>query len=496
MNAETLRNSILQLAISGKLVEQREEDGTAEDLYQQILKEKDQLVKEGKIKKTKPLPAIKPEEIPFEVPFSWKWVKLGNVASFAIGKTPTRSNPEYWGGIYNWVSISDFDDTGYITSTREKITEKALSTSFKGRLSPKGSLLMSFKLTIGKTNILNVEAVHNEAIITLNPIYDKYDSSKMYLFHFLPVFSKSGLSRSAIKGYTLNSQSINNILIPLPPISEQKRIVERIEELLPLVEEYGEANSRLESLNSKFPDEIKQSILQYAIQGKLLEQREEEGIAEDLYQQVLKEKEELVKEGKIKKTKALPVIQPEEIPFEVPLSWKWIKLGEISHIISGLSYKKEDISSKGVRVLRGGNVVDFDVKLFDDDIHVPSEYISHEILLNYGDIIIVSSTGSKKVIGKPALIKETKVKLVIGAFLRICRLVDKKYSHYLFLIFMSTYYRQHIRDLVKGTNINNIKNEYLTNLLIPFPPLSEQQRIVEKIEEFMQLVNELKGEVS
>ncbi|TFZ40195.1 restriction endonuclease subunit S [Soehngenia longivitae] len=230
---EDMQKSILLHAIQGKLVVQREEDGTAEDLYKQIQEEKKKLIKEGKIKKTNALPEITEDEIPFDIPENWKWVRLGDIVNFNIGKTPPRNDAKYWNEDYNWVSIADMITSGYIIETKEKISEAALSEKFKMALVPKGTLLMSFKLTVGKVSILNIDAVHNEAIISIYPYSDIENIIRNYLFTMLPQLSTYGDTKGAIKGKTLNSTSLNNLLIPLPPLAEQKRIVGKIKELLP-----------------------------------------------------------------------------------------------------------------------------------------------------------------------------------------------------------------------------------------------------------------------
>ena len=234
---EDMKKSLLQEAIKGKLVEQRAEEGTGEELYTLIQKEKKKLIKEGKIKKQKALDEIKEEEIPFDIPKNWKWVRLGEVISFKIGKTPPRSEIQWWKHQIPWVSIADMKENGFIKETKEGISTEALEQKFSNSISQKGTLLMSFKLTVGRVSILNIDAVHNEAIISIYPIIDNEDTFKLFLFKILPLVSQSGDKKNAIKGKTLNSVSINNLLIPLPPLLEQKRIVEKLEELLPLCDE-------------------------------------------------------------------------------------------------------------------------------------------------------------------------------------------------------------------------------------------------------------------
>ena len=246
---EQLKKSILQYAIEGKLVPQCEEDGTAEGLLQEIQAEKQRLYAEGKLKKKdlthstifrgednkyyeqigKEVICID-EEIPFEVPYSWLWVRFGQIVRISIGKTPVRGDVRYWSNTTKpWVSISDMVDYGYINNTKEKISDAA--ASLMSSISPAGSLLMSFKLTVGRTSILNIDAYHNEAIITIYPFIDDEFALRDYLFYTLPILSNMGDSKDAIKGKTLNSKSLNSLLIPLPPLKEQRHIIKRLEEL-------------------------------------------------------------------------------------------------------------------------------------------------------------------------------------------------------------------------------------------------------------------------
>ena len=168
------------------------------------------------------------EEIPYELPSSWVWTRLGNIAKITIGKTPARGEQKYWSnGIYPWVSISDMKELGFISRTKERLSAIAVKEQM-GSISPKGSLLMSFKLTVGRTSLLNIDAYHNEAIITILPYIDKQDSLRNYLFRTLQLLSTGGDSKNAIKGKTLNSQSLSRLLISLPPISEQKRIIQEL----------------------------------------------------------------------------------------------------------------------------------------------------------------------------------------------------------------------------------------------------------------------------
>ena len=246
---EKLKKSILQEAIQGKLVKQIAKEGTAQELLEQIKMEKQKLVKDGKLKKSSLTDSIIfkgddnkyyerigldnvdiTEEIPFDLPKNWSWVRFGQYVRISIGKTAPRGEAKYWiNGKYPWVSISDMSNYGFVKTTKETVSE--CTKSLFGEISPAGTLIMSFKLTVGRTSLLNISAYHNEAIISIYPFIDKDYQARNYLFYILPVISNLGNSRDAIKGKTLNSKSLNKLLLPLPPLEEQGRIVTMIKQL-------------------------------------------------------------------------------------------------------------------------------------------------------------------------------------------------------------------------------------------------------------------------
>ena len=246
---EFLKKSILQEAIQGKLVPQIAEEGAAQELLEQIKAEKEKLVKEGKLKKSALTNSVIykgddnkyyeqvsnentdiTEEIPFDLPNNWTRIRFGQYVRMSIGKTPPRGETKYWtNGIYPWVSISDMSDYGLVKTTKETVSEYV--QSLFGDISSAGTLIMSFKLTVGRTSILDISAYHNEAVISIYPFVDKDYRTRNYLFYILPIISNLGDSKDAIKGKTLNSKSLNNLLLPLPPLNEQGRIVAIIEQL-------------------------------------------------------------------------------------------------------------------------------------------------------------------------------------------------------------------------------------------------------------------------
>ena len=249
---ELLKKSILQYAIQGKLVPQIETEESASALLEKIQQEKLQLVKEGKLKKKDLNNSVIfkgddnkyfekkgndivyiDDEIPFDIPDSWEWVRFKNLVQFSLGKTPERVDSSYWSpNDFPWVSIADMEDKTTLTKTKEFISQKALTEKFNNTFSPIGTLIMSFKLTIGKVSILGINAVHNEAIISIFPFINEDNITRDYLYNFLSIITRYTASTDAIKGATLNSKKISEMLVPLPPLQEQKRIVEALDNVL------------------------------------------------------------------------------------------------------------------------------------------------------------------------------------------------------------------------------------------------------------------------
>lgn len=481
MNAQQLRNSILQQAIQGKLVPQDPNDEPASVLLQRIRKEKERLVKEGKLKKkdleSKP---IEEDEIPFEIPKGWEWCIIGDLYAHNNGKQLNKGNAR--GKMMDYITTSNLYWEGFVL---DKLKQMPFEDNEIDRCQAiKGDLLVCEGGDIGRAAIWNYDYPimlqnHLHKLRSYVPLCTEFFR---FLFYY---YNKSGMIGGkgiGIQGFS--SKALHNTLAPLPPLAEQRRIVAKIEELMPLVERYGKAQQALDQLNESLPARLRQSILQEAIQGRLVPQDPKEELASELLKRIRKEKEQLVKEGKLKKKdlESKP-IEEDEIPFEIPESWEWVRLGYMMQMVSGTSYKKNDIRNEGIRVLRGGNIQNNELVIKDDDVFLSDEYKAIDKNIQKDDIIIVASTGSKAVIGKPAFIKETYSNTQIGAFLRIIRPIFKDYVHFIWIVFTSKYYRDHIRSLSKGTNINNVKEEYITDMLIPLPPLSEQKRIVAKVEE-------------
>lgn len=489
MIPQQLKASILKYAMQGKLVEQRPEEGTGEELYQQMQTDKQTLIREKKIKKEKPLPDIIDDEIPFDVPESWKWVKVGNVGSWSSGATPSRTNPAYYGGSIPWLKTGDLND-GFIQEVPEYITDLALEKTSL-RLNPIGSVLMAmYGATIGKLGILEIPVTTNQACCACIPYAGM---NNKYLFYYLMSMRQSyiGMAEGGAQP-NISKEKIVNSLITLPPAEEQRRIVAKIEEVLPYVDRYADAYEKLEQFNAKFPEDMKKSVLQYAIQGKLVEQRPEEGTGKELYRQIQAEKQRLIKEGKIKKEKPLPEIAEDEIPFDIPESWKWVKVGSLAVVQSSKRVFEKDYVSDGIPFFRSKEIGDLyrnepiKTELFIAEEHYNSlaeEYGVPQI----GDILI-TSVGT---IGNTWICDGRKLYYKDGNITQICgnQFFDSKYVE---CFLHSPLFEKQALSTVAGTAYSALTITKLKNLIMPLPPLAEQKRIVVKLEEILPLCERLK----
>ena len=486
MTPQELKNSILQLAIQGKLVEQRPEEGTAGELFARIQEEKQRLIKAGKIKKEKALPEIAEEEKPFEIPESWMWIRVGNCGSWGSGATPSRTNLEYYNGTIPWLKTGDLND-GVVVKTPEHITQLALEKT-SVRLNPVGSVLMAmYGATIGKLGILGIEATTNQACCACIPYEGIYNK---YLFYFLMAFRNKFIKMGEGGAQpNISKEKIVNTLFSLPPFAEQKRIVVKIEELLPYIDRYEQAWGKLEQFNSRFPEDMKKSLLQYAIQGKLVEQRPEEGTAEELFAQIQAEKQQLIKAGKIKKEKPLPEITEDEKPFEIPECWKWVRLQQIGELSRGRSQKRprNDPSlfvngtfpfiQTGDVARANGHISHWTTMYNQDGVSQsriwPSGTVCLTIAANIGDVAILDFD---------ACFPDS----VVG-FNAYRPIISNEFFMYVLMC-----YKTILDKLSRSTAQKNINIEILSQIAFPLPPLAEQNRIVEKLEQLLPLCERLK----
>ena len=477
MLADKLRKSVLQSAIQGKLTEQLATDDNVEDLLQAIKKEKELLIKEKKIKKQKPLPEITEDEIPFAIPENWKWVRLGEIGKIIGGGTPKTTNLEYWqNGKIAWITPADMKNIKgkYISCGKKNITLLGLEKS-SAQLLPKGSILFSSRAPIGYVAIAREEVSTNQGFKSIVPF-----SLNLSLYLYYVLLGMVDIIKKLGTGTTFKEVSgsvVEKILVPLPPLAEQKRIVEKLDNVLANIDELKANEEKLSILQKNFPDKLKKSILQSAIQGKLTEQLATDDNVEDLLQAIKEEKERLIKEKKIKKQKPLPEITEDEIPFAIPENWKWVRLGEVILLNMGQSPNSEDVGNDGIEFHQGK------IYFTDEIIGFSDKYCSKPKKISNANEILLSVRAP---VGEVNL---NNREICIGRGLASIKIINSEERYFFYLLF---YCKKIFEKKSTGTTFKAISKDIIENLLIPLPPLAEQKRIVEKLDKLLADIEELK----
>ena len=486
MTPEQLKASILQYAIQGKLVEQRAEEGTGEELYQQIQAEKQRLIAEKKIKKEKPLAEITEDEIPFDIPESWKWVRLGDCTGYSQTKpkiSPKDITDDMWS-----LDLEDIQKESGAILTRTTASERKITGDkvlfYKGQV-----LYSKLRPYLKKILIAPDNGICTPELVPFNT-YLVYANYIVYVLRSPHIDYVVNSVTYGVKMPRVGTETMVNLLIPLPPLSEQKRIVAKIEELLPLIGRYAVAYEKLEQFNAKFPEDMKKSILQYAIQGKLVEQRAEEGTGEELYQQIQAEKQHLIAEKKIKKEKPLPEIAENEIPFDIPESWKWVRLNNIAESIVDCPHstpKYLDMETEYCTI--DTNCIDGkgDITKWR---YVDADTYTARIarLTPQKDDIVYTREGS---ICRAAILPEGP-KVCLGQRVMLIRSANGVFPQFIRRLLMSPMVIRKLTEQQKGIGAKHVNVSDVCNLILPLPPLAEQERIVAKIEELLPLCERLK----
>ena len=519
MNGKQLKNSILQWAIQGKLVPQDPNDEPASVLLDKIRQEKERLIKEKKIKRDKNASIIYrgednsyyekilateevkciDEEIPFEIPNGWEWCRVSSLFlinpkvvaedNTSAAFIPMEAISAGYGSEFRyyekkWGEIK----SGYTAFADNDIAFAKITPCFQNR---KSVIFEGLPNGIGAgTTELKILRTYGETI------------NRWFVLYFLesPYF----IDEATFKG-TANQQRIivgylENKLFPLPPLAEQERIVGKIGLVMPIIDKYSKSQELLDKMNVELNECLKKSVLQEAIQGRLVPQIAEEGTAQELLEQIKAEKQKLVKEGKLKKSvldssvifrgddnkyyeqigkKCRDIT--EQIPFEIPSNWEWCRVRNVSNSYIGLTYKPTDIDEKGTIVLRSCNIRNG--KLALDDIVRVSSSISEKMLIEENDIIICARNGSKRLVGKSALIRNLPEPMTFGAFMAICK---TPIYEYMFAYLQSDLFFGQLRDVSNTTTINQLTQNKFNDFLIPIPPVREQERIAFKISQLFQ----------
>ncbi|MBW5841173.1 restriction endonuclease subunit S [Yersinia kristensenii] len=522
-----LRELILELAVRGKLVPQDPNDEPASELLKRIAAEKAELVKQGKIKKQKPLPEISEDEKPFELPVGWEWVTLATIGEIVGGGTPTSDNPQYWSteGI-KWLTPADLNGFKgkYISSGARDITAAGLASS-SAKLMPKGTVLFSSRAPIGYVAISNAELSTNQGFKSCVP-YIKESAEYIYYF-LLSAAKKIDEMASGTTFKEVSGAIVCKVLLPLPPLNEQLKIVEVTDDLMVLcdqleqqsltglnahqqlvetllatlnnsqnAEELAENWARIsQHFDTLFTteasiDALKQTVLQLAVMGKLVPQDPNDEPASELLKRIEEEKAQLVKEGKIKKQKPLPPISDEEKPFELPIGWEWVRLGSLCEFItSGSRGWNQFYSDDGAIFIRSQDIK-FDRLEFDNRAYVklPLNTEGTRTHVEFGDLLMTITGGN---VAKVAIVDLDLEDAYVSQHVALIRLVYKTINSYIHAWLICEHGgRKHLLDISYGAKPGlNLKN--INDLLIPFAPQKQQENILMRVNELMSLCDNL-----
>lgn len=475
MTPQELKSSILQLAIQGKLVEQRSEEGTANDLLDSL----------PKLKKT--AEPFDDENIPFEIPESWTWVHLNQIAESSLGKTLDKAKNTGTPQPY-LCSINVYWDGVSLEKVKEALFEESELSKY---LLQKGDLLICEGGDVGRCAIWDRDEVmyYQNALHRVRFYGEIVPSFYLYVLH---LYKGIGIINEYCKGVTIKHLVQNALYampLPLPPVAEQKRIVAKIEELLPYLDRYEKAWNRLEEFNRRFPADMQKSILQMAIQGKLVEQRPEEGTGEELYRQIQAEKQALIKAGKIKKEKPLPEIAEDEVPFEIPEGWKWVRLGEIIFGVAdgphfSPKYQERGIPFISTRNISSGRLDLSTAKYISRELH---EELCKRCKPKKGDVLYTKG-GTTGI----AAVNDSDVEFNVWVHVAVLSLDQHVYPYYLAMALNSPHCYELSQEYTHGTSNRDLGLTRMVRITLPLPPIAEQKRIVARLEEILPLCERLK----
>lgn len=500
MTPEQLKASILQYAMEGKLVKQDPNDEPASELLKKIENEKAKLVKEGKINKERAVRPVKEEEKDGVLPTGWTYTRFQNISLFTTDyvangsfKTLREHTHKYKEKNYA-LFVRTMDLSANFKSNLTYIDKDSYDFLSKSKLFGGELILPNIGGSIGKAFLM--PNLNMPMSLAPNSIMVKFTEQVMN--KYFSYFIQSPMGKSLLlnnKGGTatpkFSKTELRNMVLKLPPLEEQKRIVAKIEKLMPLVDEYAESYNRLQKIDNEFEDKLKQSVLQYAMEGKLVKQNLSDEPASELVKKIENKKAELIKEGKIKKSKKLPTITDDEKPFDIPDSWEWVRLGNIFDITSSKRVMKKEWRDSGIPFYRAREIVSInknrplkDPIFIDEDTYLKKIKISGKP--NEGDILL-TGVGT---LGIPYIVpKDKKFYFKDGNIIWLKNFGNLN-SEYLSWYVQCPYMLKIINDN-RGTTVGTLTIVRSKNLVIPIPPLEEQKRIVMKIKEFMNSVSKL-----
>jgi type I restriction enzyme S subunit len=533
MDGKQLKNSILQWAIQGKLVEQNPKDEPAQKLLEKIALSRHSERSEESSKRSKKTsknptsriyrengvwyeqvgtatPKDISDEIPFEIPENWAWCRFFQVVHIASNLVDSSKYLSF-----KHIAPDNIEKgSGKLFACKTVAEDKVISNN---HLFKKGQIIYSkIRPLLRKCVIAPFEGLCSA---DMYPLESSIDNSYVMQILLSDMFNKqvAEICASRVKMPKINQEELSRILMPLPPLAEQKRIVAKLEQVLPLAEEYGTAQEQLDKLNKELPEALKKSILQEAFQGKLVPQNPKDEPAQKLLEKIALSRHSERSEESSKRSKktskdqssriyrengvwyeqigtATPKDITDEIPFEIPETWAWCRMGNFITIATGLAYKKEDLDVRAksyIRVLRGGNIDYGKWSLKEDDVFIAPQFVKDDLILKKGTFITPAVTSLEQM-GKTALIESDQKDLVVGGFVLMLSSVynDEIFLKYILNFFQSYYYKQYCQSITNksGQAFYNLSRQKLLQCLIPLPPLAEQKRIVAKLEQLFKVL--------
>jgi len=495
MKAAELRQSILQAAVRGKLVPHDPHDEPASELLKQLFVRKMALEKTKDLKRAKNFVELNVSNPPFDIPKSWEWCHLADLGKFSSGKTPDMTNPLFWkNATIPWITSKDMK-TKYLSDSALKITALAQEnmTTY-----PKGTLLMVARSGILKRMlpicILTVDSTINQDVKAFS-LFDL--SMSPYVFYML-----KGMEQYILENYTKQVTTVDSLrfsefttemLFPIPPQAEQERIVAKLDELMLLCDALEVEEKKLDALETHFIEYLPKSILQAAVQGKLVPQSPHDEPASELLKHIQREKAQLVKEGKLKKRKPLPPITDSEIPYDLPKGWEWCRLGAIGQIIGGATPDSHNSNyytdaGQGIPWLTPADMMKYTqdnyIQHGTKDITQDGYDSCSTTLMPIGSIIF----SSRAPIGHIAF---SGKELCTNQGFKSVVPYSTSLAPWIFYALKSKV--DDIESRASGTTFKEVSGKFMEAELIPIPPIAEQQRIVAKVDELLALCNELEA---
>ncbi|ELA6921588.1 restriction endonuclease subunit S [Vibrio parahaemolyticus] len=521
-----LRELILELAVRGKLVPQDPNDEPASVLLEKIAQEQTQLIKDQKIKKLKKLPNISKDELLFDLPNGWQWCRVGNLFNtIQSGGTPSKRDPSYWEGNIPWASVKDLGKSLVLTDTQDHISEEGLIAGSK--LANKGDLLICTRMGLGKIAIVSTPMAFNQDLKAVS--LTKYVHTDFFLNSYRTIKIKG--TGTTVAG--ISQDQLLNYVFSLPPLQEQHRIVAKVDELMALcdqLEQQTEASieahqvlvtTLLDTLTNSADadelmqnwarisehfdtlftteesiDQLKKTILQLAVMGKLVPQDPSDEPASGLLKRIAEEKAQLVKEKKIKKPKALPPIAEDEKPFELPNGWEWSRFADVISEVAtgpfGSMINKREYISNGVPLINPSHMIN--QKIIEDSSISVSDDKAKELnsyRIKPGDILMAR----RGEMGRCALVTEREHNWLCGTGSFVLKFQEEIYRPYILLLFQTSWVRAYLGGNSVGSTMINLNHTILNKMPILIPPKQEQVKIVSKVIELLDLCNDIADRV-